>query len=374
MKINNIFLFLFIVIFPFGQIIRMGILHPIDLVVGIAALYSIFYKLPKPGWFMHLARILFVAVASWLFSIFLFQDLKVIYGLLYLLRLLSYLYFSVYVWNLLKTESDKKIMINALLTVSIVSAVIGWVQFIVFPDLKPLFILGWDMHLFRIVGSFLDPGFMGLIIVFGLLIAINNWLEARQKKYLFISLFLLISLAFTYSRASFLAFLTGLTFIAIQKRAFKKLVFFALGLIFVALILPTSKNKSIELFRSFSIVARVENYKETISVFTNSPVFGVGYNNMCLAYNKFVRVVNSSSHSCSGSDSSILFVLATTGAAGLMIFIFSINAIYKELPVSKYKKLLMVLFTALLIHSLFSNSVFYPWILGYMMVALSVAS
>src|SRR3989344_8770897 len=96
---NSIFIFLFLVVFPLGQIIRIGILQPIDVIVGMTAIYSIVKKLPRPQGFSYLKNFLFIAVASWIFSLFLFPRIEVVYGVLYLFRLAAYFYFLIYVWN-----------------------------------------------------------------------------------------------------------------------------------------------------------------------------------------------------------------------------------------------------------------------------------
>jgi len=373
LNLDGIFVFLFLVLFPFGQIIRIGIFQPIDIVVGLAAIYSILSKQKKPEVFKFLNGFLVVALISWIFSFFIFGSLQILYGSLYLIRLAAYFYFLIYVWNFARQKGNCELLVKSLLLVSIVSAIIGWIQFFAFPDIKPLFIWGWDMHLFRLVGSFLDPTYLGLIIVFGLILSMNRFIDNKDKKYFFITLFLLISLAFTYSRASYLAFFAGLIVIAVYKKVFKQLFLLAAGLVVMVFILPTARNHSIELFRSFSATAKVENYQSTLKIFSKSPVFGIGYDNMCLAYNKFVSFQKISSHSCSGSDSSLLFILATTGIVGFIVFVSSVWNIWKSLIHNSYFIILISSFAALFVHSLFSNSIFYPWVFGWMIILLAIS-
>ena len=98
---------------------------------------------------------------------------------------------------------------------------------------------------------------------------------------------LLVSLSFTYSRAGYLAFLASTAYLLYAKKNGYILypVLILAGLIFI---LPTSRNPTISFFRSFSAIARVENYKETLKVFRKSPIYGVGYNNLCAARQKFI--------------------------------------------------------------------------------------
>ena len=376
-KINwqNIFVFLFLAIFPFGQIVRIGIIQPIDLIVGLAAFYTIVKRLKAPRSIRYFGLFVLFALFSFIFSIFIFHQIELIYGLLYLFRLAGYYFFGIYVWNFIgKSQMNKKLLITSLIGVSTVSAIFGWIQYFMVPDLKAFFIYGWDMHLFRIFGTFLDPTFLSLIIVFGLLLSIHLWTHKWNWKYFFITVFLLISLAFTYSRAGYLAFAAGIVVTIYFKKRFKNLMFLIGGLAILALLLPTSKNNSIELFRTFSAVARIDNYKTTLQIFSKSPVFGVGYNNMCIAYQKYIGIQPFFSHACSGSDSSLLLILATTGVVGFLIFIFSISRIVRSLKRDSYFIILTSCFFTLLIHSLFSNSMFYSWIMGYFIILLIIAS
>lgn len=368
----DILIFLFLVIFPFGQILRIGILQPIDVVVGVAAIYSIIKKQEVPDFFKYLRPFLFIAGFSWFFSIFLFHQISVLYGLLYLVRLVAYFYFGVYVWNFVKRRKDnKKLLLDSLLSVSVVSAIFGWIQYFNFPALKPFMVWGWDEHLYRLVGTFLDPTFLGLIIVFGLIVSIYRYIDSRERKNIFIAIFLLVSLAFTYSRASYLAFLAGVGVICFCRKMFKQFLLLVLGLIVLIFILPTSKNTILRFTREFSALARIENYTQTLQIFKMSPVFGVGYDNLCLAKSGSVGYIDFQSHSCSGSDSSLLFILATTGIVGFLIFIFAIYKIWISWSRNYYFLILISSTIALVVHSLFSNSMFYPWIMGWIMILLA---
>lgn len=348
-------------------------MQPIDVIVGMAAIYSIVKKLPRPQGFKYLENFLFIAGVSWIFSLFLFPQVEVAYGVLYLFRLAVYLYFPIYVWNFVRAKKgNSELLINSLLATSIASALLGWVQFAWMPSLRPFMVWGWDEHLFRLVGTFLDPAYLGLIIVFGLLISMAFFIDTLQKRYLVMVMFLLISLAFTYSRASYLAFFAGTVFMGIYKKKLRMFAFGILTLLSLILLLPTSANPVLRVTRSFSAIARIENYQDIFQVFSKSPVIGIGYNNLCLAYQKYIGIQSFSSHACSGSDSSILFVLATTGVLGLTALIFSIVKISSFLPSGGKVQILVSTSMALFVHSLFDNSMFYPWIMGWMMILLGV--
>lgn len=373
-KINfkSIPIFLFLVLFPFGQIIRFGIFHPLDIVAALGATFAILGNYKKPDFFKYFKDFIFVACFSWIFSIILFRRLEVFYGFLYFLRLIAYFYFYVYIWNF-RRQSKLKIqfLINSLLIVSLVSAFFGWIQYFSFPEIKPFTVWGWDDHLFRLVGTFLDPGFLGIIIVFGLILSTYLLFEERKSSYYLITIFLFVSLAFTYSRASYLAFLAAFFLLFVRLKRIKYFVFIIFSFLILILLLPTKENSILKITREFSALARIENYKETLYIIKSSPVFGVGYNNLCLARAQFSGFLNLKSHACSGADASILFVFATTGVIGFVVFVW---ILFKIFQLTKEFIIIGSILTALLVHSLFTNSFFYPWVLGYLMIILSLYS
>ncbi|MGA3291994.1 MAG: O-antigen ligase family protein [Candidatus Microgenomates bacterium] len=378
---ESIFIFLFLVAFPFGQIIRLSFnlaglsipLQPVDIIAGGAAIYALLSNLKKPQIFVYLIKFLSVAAFSYIVSLFIFKSSGLIYGLFYLIRLAAYFGFFIYGYNFVrKSPVNGKLLLDSLLAVSIMSAIFGWIQYFNFPALKPFMVWGWDEHLYRLVGTFLDPTYLGIIITFGLLISIHEYLNSRSKTALITGLFLLVSLAFTYSRASYLAFIGGIVVIGIYKGEIKKIIYLALVLAVLILVLPTSGNTILRITREFSALARIENYKETLQIFRSSPVFGVGYDNLCLARSEFTGFADFKSHSCSGSDSSLLFILVTTGIVGFIIFTYVIWNFGKLLMRQKYSIILASSSFALFIHSLFSNSLFYPWVIGWMFILVAI--
>lgn len=382
-KINweSVFIFLFLIIFPFGQIIRMNFtligltipLTPLDIIAGLGSLYTIFFQKKEPGFFKFILYFLFVAAFSYVLSVPIFKA-GAIYGLFYLFRIFAYAYFFVYVWNFAKkSEANKNLLINSLIVISVVSAIFGWYQYFTVPDLKPLYYIGWDMHLYRLAGTFLDSTFLALVIVFGLILLMNKYVDTKNHKFLPFIVFLLISLAFTYTRAAYLAFLAGFIIIGLSKKNLRKVFFWIIGLGLIAAVLPTAKNHSISLTRTFSIDARFINYKQALNVFEKYPIFGVGYNNMCVARNKFIGEEAFASHACSGSDSSLLLILATTGIVGFMVFVSGLYAVVKSLN-GNYVTPVIASLVALFVHSLFSNSLFFPWIMGYMGILIAVGT
>lgn len=378
-KLDSLFLFLFLIIFPFGQIIRMNInligfnipLLPLDIVTGLAALYTVFFQKEKSKVTKYLLYFFAACLFSYGVSIFYFGK-EAFYGSFYLVRMFSYLLFFNYVWNFAKISSkNRNLLLNSLLSISLISGIFGWVQYFFWSDLRPLYYIGWDDHLYRLVGTFLDPTYLGLIIVFGLILSVDRLIRKQNLPNILITFFLLITLAFTYSRASFLALFFGLAVLAFLKKSFKKFVLIIASLVVLLFLLPTAKNQILALTRTFSIQARFDNYKETFLVFARYPLLGVGFNNMCVARNIYIGEESFSSHSCSGSDSSLLLILATTGIVGFLVFAGTVFKVGEALNMGKSSPVVFASTVALFIHSFFSNSLFFPWIMGYMAILIA---
>lgn len=262
------------------------------------------------------------------------------------MRLVSYAFIAVYVSNF---NSDLKANSQRLMSVAVISAIFGWLQYLIWPDLTSLKYLGWDDHLLRMVGTFLDPTYLGLILVLGMILAYN--------KFPRILYFLLFSLAFTYSRATYLV--AGL-FLLFKKQNIA-LIFFVM----VIMLLPKNIGEGTTLTRTVSGNSKLINYTETVEIFKKSPVFGVGFNNMCAARKLYLNDVNTDSHACNGADSSILFLLATTGIIGFVLFLSFALRIAND-------QLLATSAVVVLLHSTFSNSLFYPHIMFWIFVLVGL--
>lgn len=355
---EQIILFAFLIFFPFGQIIKIGQINPIDIVVCLGAITAIIKRYQYPKYFKDF---LIAALFGYLLSIFIFKDSQVFVGLLYLVRLTAYFYFFIFACHF----KNRRLLLNSLLVISFFSALFGWVQYFLYPDLTSLKYLGWDDHLYRLVGTFLDPGFTSLIIVFG------GILSFVKKKYLLLGFFT-VTLAFTYSRAGYLALVVSLFLASLIFKKFKAFVITLAFFLVVVLLLPKPAGEGVNLARTYSISSRINNYKETFEIFRKSPVFGVGFNNICLARKIYLKEENLSSHSCSGSDSSLLLILATTGILGFIVFVSTFTRILLTLKKGFYTKVFLVVLSAVFVHSFFVNSLFYPWVMGYLAISASL--
>ena len=344
-------LFTTLVIFPFGQIAKIGQVSFLDILIFLIAIYTLLRKSKFPKWYPYLLGFILFGLFSWIINAFIIKNDLIFKGLLYGIRLLIYSIIPVFISNFFKTKQDKVFILNSLLLISIFTAVFGWIQYFGWPNLISLKYLGWDDHYYRLVGTFLDPSFTAIIFVLGSTIA----LKENKKNSL---IFLAISILFTYSRASYLVLILLLIY-------FKKYLLILLFIISIFFLPKNMGGEGVNLTRTSSTNLKIINYKETLEIIKKSSAIGVGFNNLCPARQIYLNDINTSSHSCFGSDSSILFIIATTGIIGLMLFltfIFSISSF----------PLLTISFLTVLIHSTFSNSLFYPWVMFWLFVLLGL--
>ncbi len=382
----QLFLFLFciyLLIFPFGQIFKFSILingrslpvNPIDILVVLSIPIYFVLKPPINSVLALIRDFLLAAMFSYVFSLSFisFDDSSL--GLMYLIRLIAYFTFTALVIHSIRESVlNSKIIYNILVYESIIIAALGLIQYFAFPDLRFLKAFNWDDHLYRLAGSFLDPAFTGLFIVFGIIISLVKYLENKKFQWILIITGLFICLLLTYSRASYLSLFAGLIYLGYVKGLLKwKILILGISLFLMGLlVLPRKSSEGTSLSRTQSIAAKFANGGQTLAIARTSPVFGIGFNNICFVRTK-VLGGNVNSHACSGADSSLLFVLATSGVVGLTIFIKLILSINNEIPATFYGYTLKASGTALLVHGLFTESLFYPFVMGYMGILLAIS-
>lgn len=392
-------LFLYLLFFPFGQLLSIQVLpsarlHLTDLVAMAFVLLWLFKKLwvQKSAINRSVARrplagaiLSFLGVAA--FGLILGSIGKppnsVLVGMSYLIRLAIYYLFYIALSDLL-TSKDAKVREGKLVDCLIVSgsfiALLGLVGYFFYPDTRALSEYGWDPHYYRLIGTFLDPAFTGIILVLFLTLVLSRKWNGSNGKVVGVILFLAgwVALSLTYSRASYLAMIFALGVVIILKRNWKLFIVTALFTGATYLVLPhPNESAGTNLARTATVVSRWDNYKEALHIGFKNPVFGVGYNLYPLASQGTTLQgwEGKIAHTGSGVHSSFLFVFATMGVAGFIVYAYLWLKIL-FLGWSRRKTSVgLALFAssvALLTHSLFDNSLFYPWVMGWMGILLAL--
>lgn len=205
------------------------------------------------------------------------------------------------------------------------------------------------------------------------------WERFREQKiFLIIGQLLIASaLLLTFSRSSYLAGIVGMLILGLFKKRIWLMGMIGLGLYGLFVILPKPGWGFVRFDRMISTLARVENWLAAWELFTQSPIIGWGFNT--LRFRQF-PTIDLLSKAAAGVDNSFLFVLVTSGLVGLVAFGYMLQdwlRIWMRLIDSqKFKTLGQVgisLSVAIFVHSLFINSLFYPWVIIFLASMIGVA-
>ncbi len=372
---------LFFIVFSLGEITRIQ--FPNAIAINLVEIISVvlvgtWFAKRKEQYLLKKPILLFitVCVASLLVNLLNFEGKQILVGSLYLLRwtLFASLYFVFRDFSKLDKERALKFMTTG----GLVFVALGLLQYFFYPALINLYYLGWDEHLMRLFGSFLDPNFSGAFIALFIffVFTLKDRLPFDIKVSYIVLALSLVALVLTYSRGAFLMLLTGALVYSLINRNFKIIGGLLLSSILIFLILsPKFNMEGTNLLRTASIFQRIESVKEGKEVFLKNPVLGVGFNTFRYAREKYGFEDKSKfgpSHSGAGVENSLVFVLATTGILGLVSYSYLLLSMFK-LGVSEIKKnklglLLVVSLSGLVVNSLVINSLFYSFLLIWIFV------
>lgn len=374
-KLANYLLLLALAVYPFGQLPGIFVgnifnspfrIHLLDILIVFIVVFTIKLNVIEQMIIRYkglFASILFSTVLSFFTLNFSIE------GSIYLLRLIFYILFLLYLLKSPFTKSLGELISKALLVCSAVVSTLGWIQYLFLPDLVALKYFGWDDHYFRLTGAFLDPAFTGMILVFAIFLSLFFYLKNKRRSYLLLSLFFLLTLGFTYSRASFLSLVVGL-FVMFMRRHKKLLTAFFILIASLFIILPRSAGgEGVKLTRTASSIQKLKNFEESFVLIQSSPLFGIGYNNVCNAKVKLNIDTSKQNNSCFGLDNSFLFLTATVGVVGIIGFVhFS----YDLIDAVRESRVIIASLAALLVHTQFTNTLFYSWVIVW--IALLVGA
>lgn len=366
-----------------GQLIRIPIgtqggITILDITVTllcIVGLLKLKFHFKKPPSQITAAFIfIFIATASLLLTHLRLTLSEYFLSFAYTIRFLFYVLFA---WLIFSNAFGdlKKYLTKVFLLSGISFAILGLLQFIFFPSLSFLSISGWDPHYFRTVSTFLDPNFAGAFLILTLILLTQSHLGdgPGTTPKVFIILFSIIYLALltTFSRSSYLMFfVSGLTFSFLKKSkafAFTTIILFSLllaGFQIYANLVAEPRN----IDREQSASSRLNTWQQGITLFQKSPILGIGYNTYRYGLKEYGLGDEQflASHGASSNDSSLLFVLSTTGILGLLTYLYFLWNLLKSSAGENFY--LTAGLAGLLVHSFFANSLFYPPILAWILL------
>lgn len=346
-------------------------------IFGLIKNKLIFKKLPN---FLITPMIfVLIAILSLVFSPLNLTHSEILISFSYTIRLSAFILFSLLIYSKVFFKKEHNISF-ILISSSTILATLGILQILFIPDLSFLQSLGWDPHYFRAASTFLDPNFLGAFLVLALILLsqksqrINKWTSIK-----FIILY--IAIFATFSRSSYLMFFVSFVILSLLQKSLKLLLLtFLLTSVlligFYGYTQAVSKPRNIN--REVSASSRLSTWQQGIKIFKQSPIIGVGFNSYRYALRQYNLAEDdfNNTRGASANDSSLLFVLTTTGLAGFITYLTFLYLVIKRgLSVffsgNYFGAVVVAGIGGLLIHSIFNNTLFYPPILAWMALCLS---
>lgn len=276
-----------------------------------------------------------------------------------------------------QTEQEQKRTWKILVGFTVLLCIAGFIQLVFVPDFTTFEDLGWDPHQGRLLSTWFDPNFVGGTLAFFTPLLLGYaWDRKKDRPWLLPALGIVImALALTLSRSAYVALFAGLLVFGALRSA-KLLAIGALALTLLGLLVSPVRDRFESLVENIQSVSsetytlpdasarlRYDSWRIGWTLFMDSPLLGQGYNAYKFAALDKGLIKDPNVHAASGSDSSILTILSTTGILGFLAFL----SVYAMLFITAWKNRKTGLglgffsgLTGLLIHSIFVNSLLFP--------------
>ena len=371
----NIILFLTFLLISFGQLARLSFFDGrINFYLyEILLLLTLFYFFIKEKnsplkqsftqlkFFYFFFIILFFSNLITFFNFSLWQNLITF---LYLIRLVIYFLYGVYLsYRIKKNYSLKTTITYGVIFLAIMIVFSSFIQYIFYPNLRNLYYLGWDEHLYRMFGVFFDTSIAaGIFGLFFLFFYERKAVVNDKIRLVFLFLFF-IALILTFSRSAYLVFLITLTSYLIIKRKVKTIFYLIVFFVFILVMAPKPFGEGVNLARKFSIEARLNDYQKAFGIFKRYPIMGIGYNRI-----GFFKTNDFSpfDHAAFSFSSSFLIVLVTGGLLGLVFFMLGLIYLWQR------KKMSRLSLSYIYLLSFFDNVLLHPFIIFVLILFLII--
>lgn len=353
--------------FPFGSVGNS--VHILDIMTVVTVVFFLIWKvaIKQDLSFFGIQKWLLIFTLIGLLSLLLNQNFA---GAMYLVRFSLYSLFFCIAYTLVSMDKKwKDYLENTIITVGCIGIITGFIQLIFYPNLTFLSIYGYDPHINRLAGTFLDPNFLGAFLTMAYCLTLIRCLRSADKKLIALLMLFTIAIILTFSRSAWLMFLIVNLFAIwfLPKKIIAGIII--VGLLSVILI-PRVQNRLMgALSIDISASERFTSWDKGLKIFNMNPVYGIGYNNIrsvSIENNLLKTFTVDGGNSGSGVDSSWLVILATTGILGGIAFGYwylkLIVIFLKQFLLKKNRDFLILggLLMAFFVNSQFINSLFYP--------------
>lgn len=350
--------------YPFG--VTSSSISLTDLLLVVALFFLLVWNvgIKKDVKFLGAAKLLSIFWGVGFLSLIFSGDLS---GGLYLIRFILYSSSLLLGYKLVAAHRNIEEILRTVVFSLTILLGIGFTQMIVFPDMSLLTDFGFDPHQNRMFATILDPNFLGMILNIGFVFSLYLFIKENGKIWLVLSLLFCLGILLTFSRSTYLAFLTEAIILGLFRM--KKLLFITIIATILLFVLVPKFNERIVGGVSIDKTAseRIESWQRGLIIFEKNPIFGVGFNNVrsrIESENLLKTYSIDGGNSGGGVDSSIVFVLATTGIIGFSSYLLFwgtlLGRIIQYKKHSTLKISLLAMIAGLIVHSQFVNSLFFP--------------
>lgn len=307
------------------------------------------------------------------------------YGFFYLLRIIHLILLIKALHFLIEKENISKYkLLKFVKACYIIVVLIGLIQLLVYPvafDWYDVFYkLGFywanpDPHHDRMLSTYFDPNYLASCLIIPIAICLSQLLSIRGKnkknnsekiKLLFELTFFIIAILLTKSRSGIVGL--AISFLVVfflfgMKRKTSIITFSLIGIMMIVFVFMFFFS-NISVFvriRNFatdpSAMHRFDSWKASFEYFKDSNFIGIGYN-MLGAYKNIIgeEVGRAASY---GMDSSILFVLVTTGLIGFILFIALLYKVISRKDKHYINNSVKIIIISSVFVSFFNNLLFY---------------
>ena len=279
-----------------------------------------------------------------------------------------------------KLQTSKKFFFKRFFFISGVVIALGFIQFVFVPDISTFSTEGgWDPHVGRLLGTWLDPNYLAGFLGFLLPMIAGAWYRKRNFWLFLLGAMAIVALFLTFSRSGYVAAAIGLFFFFLLRDW--KVILLAVLLAAFGLAMSERAQQRVEELSGTvaSIVLqdtaeidptatlRIQNWIKSFDLWEKYPVAGIGYNTYRWRAAE-EGVVDESFFSAGGADGTHLTVLVTTGIIGFMAYLWFLWALFWD-PIRRWWRTkderhlgFSMGFISLFIHSFFVNSLFFPLI------------
>lgn len=369
--LTNLLVFGVVLTFSLGQLLRISVgdqavIYGYEILIGAMLLIMVLKKglTPLLIFVNHNRAILYFFTylfVSFLISLNAYALNQNLIALLYFIRLIFYFFYFAYILDLVnRYEKYRYLLGNGFYSLNILVIIFSTLQYVFYPDLRNLFYLGWDQHLYRVFGTFLEPVVTASIISLLTYFVFFNLSTKNSLSKVTLSVSNMLLIILTFARSVYLSFIAVFFAFFIRKKP-RYIIYFLILFTISVFIAPKPFGEGVNLLRTSTIASRQKDYIQAFQIWQRHPILGIGYNHI-----RFEK--KDAGHAGASFHSSFAIIAVTGGIIGLILFLLVLIHLAGINSFAKYS----ILFLS--IASLFDNLLLHPFILFILLTGLALTN